>query len=166
MASEKNLELKKGVVEEIKNKLDKSKTFLLLDYQGLTVSEFDTLRRSLREIGTDIKIYKNTLMDLALKDKKISLNEFMAGPNAYLFSDGIIEPIKMVSEFAKDHPSLEIRVGYVDNEIIDKNVISEYASIPSMEGLLTMFAGGLIEHVKNLSIALNLYAGKLEGGNE
>ncbi len=167
MASEKNLKLKKSVVEEIKNKLDKSKTFLLLDYQGLTVSEFDSLRRSLRENGTDIKIYKNTLMDIALKDKKIGLNEFMAGPNAYLFSDGIIEPIKIVSEFAKDHPSLEIRVGYVDNEVIDKNVINEYASIPSMKGLLTMFAGGLIEHVKNLSIALNLYADKLEkGGNE
>jgi large subunit ribosomal protein L10 len=167
MASAKNLELKKGIVEEIKNKLDKSKTFLLLDYQGLTVSEFDTLRRSLRNNGTDIKIYKNSLMDIALKDKKIELNDYMAGPNAYLFSDGIIEPIKIVSEFAREHPSLEIRVGYVDNEIIDKKVINEYANIPSLEGLLTMFAGGLIEHVKNLSIALNLYAGKLEkGGNE
>lgn len=168
MASEKNLELKKATVEEIKGKLDKSKTFLLLNYQGLTVSEFDSLRRSLREKGTDIKIYKNTLMDLALKDKKIELEDFMAGPNAYLFSDGVIEPIKLVSEFAKNHPSLEIRVGYVDNEVIDKNIIEEYASIPSMEGLLTMFAGGLIEHVKNLSIALNLYAEKLgdKGGNE
>ena len=48
----------------------------------------------------------------------------------------------------------------------DVNTINQYATIPSMEGLLTMFAGGLIEHVRNLSIGLNLYAEKLEkGGN-
>lgn len=167
MASEKNFKLKEATVKEIKQKLEKSKTFLLLNYQGLSVGEIDALRRSLREKGTDIKIYKNTLMNLALKDEKIGLNDYMAGPNAYIFSNEIIEPIKILSEFAKEHPALEIRVGYVDNQIIDKKVINEYATIPSMEGLLTMFAGGLIEHVKNLSIALNLYAEKLgKGGNK
>ena len=105
-------------------------------------------------------------MNLALKNKKIELNDYMSGPNAYLFSDSIIEPIKVVSKFAKEHPALEVRVGYIDNEVVDVNTINQYATIPSMEGLLTMFAGGLIEHVRNLSIGLNLYAEKLEkGGN-
>ena len=105
-------------------------------------------------------------MNLALKNKNIELNDYMSGPNAYLFADSIIEPIKIVSKFAKEHPALEVRVGYIDNEIVDTKVIAEYATIPSMEGLLTMFAGGLIEHVRNLSIGLNLYAEKLEeGGN-
>ena len=166
MASKKILEQKQAVVKEITEKLDNAKTFLLLNYQGLTVAEFAELRRSLREVNSDVKIYKNTLMNLALKDKKIELNDYMEGPNAYLFADSIIEPIKVVSKFAKAHPALEVRVGYIDNEIADKKVISEYATIPSMEGLLTMFAGGLIEHVRNLSIGLNLYAEKLEkGGN-
>ena len=166
MASKKILEQKQAVVKEITDKLDNAKTFLLLNYQGLTVAEFAELRRSLREVNSDVKIYKNTLMNLALKDKNIKLNEYMEGPNAYLFADSIIEPIKVVSKFAKDHPALEVRVGYIDNEIADAKVINEYATIPSMEGLLTMFAGGLIEHVRNLSIGLNLYAEKLEkGGN-
>ena len=166
MASKKILEQKQAVVKEITDKLENSKTFLLLNYQGLTVSEFAELRRSLREVNSDVKIYKNTLMNLALKDKNIELNNYMEGPNAYLFADSIIEPIKVVSKFAKDHPALEIRVGYIDNTIADQKVISEYATIPSMEGLLTMFAGGLIEHVRNLSIGLNLYAEKLEKGGE
>ena len=166
MASKKILEQKEKTVKEIVNKLDNSKTFLLINYQGLTVSELGQLRESLREVNSDIKVYKNTLMSLALKNKKIELQDYMTGPNAYLFADSIIEPIKVVSKFAKDHPSLEIRVGYVDNEIVDTKVINSYATIPSMEGLLTMFAGGLIEHVRNLSIGLNLYAEKLEkGGN-
>ena len=166
MASKNILKQKEATVKEIIEKLDNSKTFLLLNYQGLTVSELAELRNSLREVNSDIKVYKNTLMNLALKDKKIELNDYMSGPNAYLFSDSIIEPIKVVSKFAKEHPALEVRVGYIDSEIADKSVIDKYATIPSMEGLLTMFAGGLIEHVRNLSIGLNLYAEKLEkGGN-
>lgn len=166
MASKEILKQKEATVKEITEKLDKSKTFLLLNYQGLTVSEISELRKGLREVNSDVKVYKNTLMNIALKNKNIKLNEYMEGPNAYLFADSIIEPIKVVSKFAKNHPALEIRVGYIDNEVVDTKVINEYATIPSMEGLLTMFAGGLIEHVRNLSIGLNLYAEKLEkGGN-
>lgn len=166
MASREILKQKEAVVQEICERLDNSKTFLLLNYQGLTVSEIAELRENLRNVNSDIKVYKNTLMDIALKNKDIKLNDYMQGPNAYLFADSIIEPIKVVSKFAKEHPALEIRVGYIDNEIADTKVIGEYATIPSMEGLLTMFAGGLIEHVRNLSIGLNLYAEKLEeGGN-
>ena len=166
MASKEILKQKEATVKEIVDRIDKSKTFLLLNYQGLSVSEISELRNSLREVNSDIKVYKNTLMNLALKNKKIELNDYMSGPNAYLFADSIIEPIKVVSKFAKEHPALEIRVGYIDNEVVDTKVIGEYATIPSMEGLLTMFAGGLIEHVKNFSIGLNLYAEKLEkGGN-
>lgn len=166
MASKEILKQKEAVVKEIVAKLENSKTFLLLNYQGLTVSEIATLRASLKEVNSDVKVYKNTLMNLALKEKDIKLNEYMEGPNAYLFADSIIEPIKVVSKFAKEHPALEIRVGFIDNEVVDTTVINQYATIPSMEGLLTMFAGGLIEHVRNLSIGLNLYAEKLEeGGN-
>ena len=166
MASKKILEQKEATVKEIIDRLENSKTFLLLNYQGLTVSEIKELRNSLREVNSDIKVYKNTLMNLALNKKDIKLNDYMTGPNAYLFSDSIIEPIKVVSKFAKEHPALEVRVGYIDNEIADVNTINQYATIPSMEGLLTMFAGGLIEHVRNLSIGLNLYAEKLEKGGE
>lgn len=166
MASKEILKQKESIVKEITDKLDNAKTFLLLNYQGLTVSEIAELREGLRNVNSDIKVYKNTLMNIALKNKNIKLNDYMQGPNAYLFADSIIEPIKVVSKFAKEHPALEIRVGYIDNEVVDTKVINEYATIPSMEGLLTMFAGGLMEHVRNLSIGLNLYAEKLEeGGN-
>ncbi|MEG1015347.1 MAG: 50S ribosomal protein L10 [Bacilli bacterium] len=162
MASTKSLNLKKETVSEIEKKLKSNKLFLLLNYQGLTVSEIESLRSNLKKSNAEIKVYKNTLMDIALKANKIDLSEYMAGPNIYVFADDIIEPIKLVCNFAKDHKALEVRVGYLDNEILDLNVINTYATIPSMEGLLTMFAGGLIEHVKNLSIGLNMYAEKLE----
>lgn len=167
MASERSLEQKKAIVNEISTKFDESKTLLLVDYQGMTVHEINELRQNLKDNGSDLKVYKNTLASLALKDKGVKLDDYMTGPNAYIFSKDIIEPIKIVSKVAKDNENLTIKAGYIDGEFASLDVIKEYASIPSYEGLLTMFAGGLIEHLKNMSIALNLYAEKLEkGGNE
>ncbi len=167
MASEKSLKLKTELVNEINSKLDNSKTLLLVDYQGMRVSDLNSLRNSLKQNGSDLKVYKNTLASRAFKEKGIELSEYMTGPNAYVFSKDIIEPIKTISEVAKKNENLKIKAGYIDGEFASSQVINEYASIPSYEGLLTMFAGGLIEHVRNLSIALNLYAENLEkGGNE
>lgn len=167
MASERSLNQKKATVNEISAKLDESKTLLLVDYQGMTVHEINELRQTLKENGSDLKVYKNTLATLAFKDKGIKLDDYMTGPNAYIFSKDIIEPIKIVSKVSKGNDNLTIKAGYIDGEFASLETINEYASIPSYEGLLTMFAGGLIEHVKNMSIALNLYAENLEkGGNE
>lgn len=167
MASEKNLNIKKNVVSEIESKLDAAKTFLLVEYRGMSVSELSSLRNDLKKSGSDLKVYKNRLASLALNNKGIALEDYMTGPNAYIFSKDIIEPIKIVSEVAKKNDNLKIKAGYIDGSFADINTINDYASIPSYEGLLTMFAGGLIEHVKNFSIALNLHAENLEkGGNE
>ena len=66
-----------------------------------------------------------------------------------------------LSNFQKEHENAKIQTGVINGEVVTLDTIKEYASIPSMEGLLTMLAGGMIEHVKNLSIGLNLYAEKL-----
>ena len=167
MASDKNLKLKEDLVSEITSKVDKAKTILLVDYQGMSVEELSGLRKSLKDNGSDLKVYKNTLASRAFAEKGIKLDDYMTGPNAFIFSENIIEPIKLLSETAKKNDSLTIKAGYIDGEFADQKTIGEYASIPSYEGLLTMFAGGLIEHVRNLSIALNLHAENLEkGGNE
>ena len=74
----------------------------------------------------------------------------------------LLEPIKIVSEFAKKHDKLDIRVGVISGNVADLAVIKEYATIPSREGLLTMLAAGLMGTVKDLSICLDLYAKQKE----
>ena len=80
-----------------------------------------------------------------------------------MFGKTLLEPIKVVSEFAKKHDKLNIRVGVISGNVADISVIKEYASIPSREGLLTMLAGGMMQYVKDLAISLNLYAEQKEG---
>ena len=163
MASEKILNEKKVIVSEIIDNIKKSESVILFQYQGLTVSEMSELRNKLNEIGSAVKIYKNTLLKRALSELNINMDEFLKGPNAVLFGETLLEPIKVIAEFAKSHDKFNIRVGIISGNVADLDTIKEYASIPSREGLLTMLAGGMIQYVKDLSISLNLYAEQLEG---
>ena len=162
MASTKILNAKKEIVAEITDKIKNSESVILFQYQGLTVDELSELRKSLREVNSEVKVYKNTLLKRALDDLNISLDGFLEGPNAILFGENLLEPIKVVSEFAKTHEKLSIRVGIISGDVADLATINEYANIPSFEGLLTMLAGGMIQYVRDLSIGLNLYAESLE----
>ena len=158
MASTKILDAKKEIVKEITDNINKSESVILFQYQGLTVSELDELRKKLKADNATVKVYKNTLLKRALDDLKISFEGFLEGPNAILFGESLLEPIKTIADFAKDHEKLQIRIGIISGSVADLATINEYASIPSREGLLTQLAAGMIEHVRNLSIALNLYA--------
>ena len=163
MASEKILNEKKIIVSEIIDNIKNSESVILFQYQGLTVAEMSELRNKLNEVDSNIKIYKNTLLKRALEELNVNMDEFLAGPNAVLFGQTLLEPIKVIAEFAKAHEKLSIRVGIISGDVASLETINEYASIPSREGLLTMLAGGMIQYVKDLSISLNLYAEQLEG---
>lgn len=162
MASERVLEEKKKIINEIKNKVKNAETIVLFDYRGLSDNDSKELRKNLRDNESDYKIYKNTLLKIALKDLDIDLDAHLEGPTAIAFSKDQLSPVKILSEFAKKHEDLKLKVGIVDGKISDQNILKELALIPSREGLYTMLAGGLIGIVKDLSVALNLYAEKKE----
>ncbi len=163
MASAKVLESKKQTVDEIVNKIQNSESVILFQYQGLTVAEMTELRKELLKVDAEVKVYKNTLLKRAMDEIGKDVDSFLSGPNAVLFGKNLLEPIKVISNFAKDHKKLEIRVGIISGNVADIDVIKDYASIPSREGLLTMLAGGMIQYVRDLAIGLNLYAEQLEG---
>ena len=162
MASEAILKQKQVVIDEIKERVEAAKTIVLFDYRGITDSEAKELRCKLRESNSDYKVYKNTLMARAFNELGIDLNAELNGPSAFAFGEDQIAPIKTLSEFAKDHPALVLKVGIVDGEKADAAKLAEYATIPSREGLLTMLAGGMIGIARDLSICLDLYSQQKE----
>lgn len=162
MANQKIIARKQETVNEITNKVKESSSTVLFEYHGLTVNETMELRRKLKEAGSEYKVYKNTLVKRALDSLNIDLDSELNGPKAIAFGTDAVAPIKVLSDFAKDHPALVIKMGYVDGQIADTNMLKQLASIPSREGLLTMLASGLMGVVKDLSICLDLYSKDLE----
>lgn len=162
MASEAILKQKQAIIDEVKERVQNSKTVVLFDYQGLNDADAKELRRKLKEADSDYKIYKNTLMSRAFADLKIDFNNALVGPSAFAFSNDQIAAIKIISEFAKTHPAVVLKVGMIDGEVADKDKLAMYATIPSRDELLTMLAGGMIGLVKDLSICLDLYSKQKE----
>ena len=162
MANQKILDAKQEIINEIVENVKNSSAFIFLENHGLTVSETMELRRALKESDSDLKIYKNTLVNLALTSMDINLTEELNGPKVVAFGKDIVEPIKAVSKFIETHPNLEMKIGIVDGEITDLATLNKLATIPSREGLLTMFAGGLMGIARDFAICLDLHAQNLE----
>lgn len=162
MANAKILEAKQTVIDEITEVAKNSASFILFDYRGLTAEEVTELRRNLRENGAKYKVWKNTLTKRAMDGLNFNLDDCLNGPSAMAYSDDSVAPIKVLSDFAKEHKALEIKGGIVDGEVTTLENIKELATLPSREGLLTMLASGLIGTVKDLSIALNMLSEEKE----
>ena len=162
MANQAIIAKKEEVVNEIENKVKESTSTILFDYRGLTDSEIVELRRKLRDNESSYKVYKNTLTKRAFDKLSINLDDCLEGPSAIATSSDAIAPIKVLSDFAKDHPALELKGGIVDGKVTSLEELKQLANVPSRDSLLTMFAAGLMEHVKNVAICLDLHSKNLE----
>ena len=162
MANAKIIEQKALVVDEIKGKFEEAKSVVVFNPRGLNVSEVMELRRKLRESGSDYKVYKNTLTKRAANSLNIDLNEYLEGPSAISFSSDELAPVRIISEFAKNHEALELKAGIVEGKVANAKELAKYASIPSRDTLLTMIAAGLKSPLKNIAICLDLYAKQKE----
>ena len=162
MANAKILEAKQKIIDEIKERVENAKSVVLFDYRGITDAEAKELRVKLREANSDYKVYKNTLMSRAFDDLKIDIKESLVGPSAFAYGEDQVGTVKILTNFAKEHPSLVLKVGIVDGEIADQAKLAEYATIPSREGFLTMLAGGMMGIPRDLSICLDLYSAQKE----
>ncbi len=141
----KVVEKKKQVVQEIKEKIENSKSVVLVDYRGLDVAEVSELRKKYREAGVDYKVYKNTMMRFAFKEAGYEdFIENLTGPNGVAFSiEDAIGAAKISDEFSKNNDKLKIKAGIVDGNIIGIEQIKELANIPSREVLIAKVLGSL-----------------------
>ncbi len=153
----KNLENKKVVVEEIKEKFSAAKSAVLVDYRGLTVEEATELRSKFREAGVEYKVYKNNLVKLAIKDTSFeSLSQDLTGPNAIAFGiEDAVVPAKIVKEFAKTHKNLELKSGVVEGNYCNLEQILQIAELPSKEVLIGRFLGSVKAPISNFAYFLS-----------
>ncbi|PFJ12878.1 50S ribosomal protein L10 [Bacillus cereus] len=160
----KAIEIKQQVVTEIAEKLRESKSTIVVDYRGLTVSEATELRKQLREAGVEFKVYKNSLTRRAAESVEMAeLNEFLTGPNAIAFSnEDVVAPAKVLNDFAKDHEALEIKAGVIEGKLVTLDEVKAIATLPSREGLLSMLLSVLQAPIRNLALATKAVAEQKE----
>jgi ribosomal protein L7/L12 len=130
-------------VAEVKDDLTGAAATLLTHYRGLSVKELAELRAKLRETHAELRVVKNTLARRAAADAGIDgFEELLVGPTGLVFcAEDPVGPAKALKAFAKDHPDLVIRGGYLDGEVLDEVAAAKLADLASREELLATLAG-------------------------
>ncbi len=154
------IELKKPVVEEISSNIEGAQSVVLVQYCGLTVDQDTRLRKELRENGVIYKVYKNTMMNFAFKGTDCeSLAPQLEGPNAIAISKtDATAPARILANFSKEAPTLEIKGGIVEGTYYDAAGMAEIAKVPSREELLGKLLGSIQSPIANFARVLNQIA--------
>lgn len=144
-------------VAEIKDRFTRASAVILADYRGLTVKEMQALRAALRESGSELKVYKNTLVQLAMRELALpDMGELLDGPTAFLFSySDPVAPAKAIVDFTKDHKVLEIKGGFIDSAPAPASAVQALASLPSREALLAKLLGTMLNPIVGFARVLN-----------
>jgi large subunit ribosomal protein L10 len=135
------LEKKKQIVEDLREKFSQSKIVIVTDYKGLDVSAINNLRKKLTEIDVEYKVVKNSLLVRASQETDVAvIKDIFKGPNAVAMSyDDPVAPAKVLTDFAKDHKALEVKMGVLNGKALDESAIKALSNLPSREVLLGRF---------------------------
>ena len=137
------LEDKKAIVDELKERLERTQVAILTDYKGLDVAAINDLRRKLREENIEYQVVKNTLLLRAAEGTDAELmKDHFKGPSAVALSyEDPVAPAKVLTQFAKDNEALEIKAGVMDGKYLDVMDLKALADLPSREVLLGQLVG-------------------------
>ena len=163
MPSAKILSEKQAYVAELKEKLAASVAGVVVDYKGITVADDTKMRKELREAGVEYAVVKNTMLRLALAGTELEgMSSVLEGTTAIAISkEDRIAPARILCKYAdagKD--KFNVKVGYIDGQLMYKAEVEAIAKLPGLEGMLSMFAGALTSTLSGLAVAMQAYVDK------
>lgn len=156
------VELKTPIIEEIKQAIENAQSVVLADYRGLTVEQDTALRKNLREANIVYKVYKNTFIKRAVEGTQFAdLAQVLEGPTAIAISkEDATAPARIIADFAKNAPAIELKAGVVEGTYYDAKAIMEIAKIPGRNELLSRLLGSLQSPITNFARVMKQIAEK------
>ena len=115
-------------IANVKTVLEGYNDYIFADYRGLTVEQITELRKQLRAKDCQFKVMKNNFVKVAFDEMKIeNLADYLAGPTAIaLLKDDPNEVAKILFDFAKEAPALQVKGAFIDKEIYDAEKIEAF----------------------------------------
>jgi large subunit ribosomal protein L10 len=169
-------EKKKELLTEYVDMLSRSNAVFLTDYRGLTVTQLESLRTRLREVGGGYAVVKNTLAVRALQEAGMPVPEdLLQGPTAISFAYAEVPAVaKTLDDFVRDTRILQIKGGLMEGKVLSPQQVNSLASLPPREVVLAQLLGvirqpgnrvaGVVNAAgSKLAATIKAYAEKLEG---
>lgn len=154
---------KAAVVEEVQKLAANAQTLVMADYRGVTVGNMTELRAKAREQGVTLRVLKNTLVRRAIAGTPFEVvSDQLVGSLIYSFSEDAVAAAKVLADFAKTTPVLELKFGVYNGKALNVDEVKELANIPSKEVLLAQLLGLMQSPVSSLARALAAVAAQKE----
>lgn len=155
-------DLRAQQIEDIKSKIQNSNGFIVVNYEGITVSQDVAMRAKLRAANVEYKVLKNRLVFKALQELGIEgFSKDLENATAVAFANGeITAAAKVISDTAKEVSAIKVKSGFMDNKYIDAGVVGQLANIPSKEVLISQLLGMLQAPISGLARTLQAIADK------
>jgi len=164
MPNAKVLSEKEAIVAALVETLKSSASGVLVNYEGITVSEDTALRNELRKAGVDYAVVKNTMVRRALDDAGLSeLDDVLHGTTSLATcKDDPIAPMRVIHKFAKsiNGDRFTIKAGFMDGKVLPLDDITAMAELPSKEVLISRLLGMLLAPITSLAIVTQAIADK------
>ncbi len=160
---------KATVIEELKEKFERTEFFYIADSSTLTVQEVNDFRRLCFEKGIEMKVVKNTLAQKALESAPEDKNyaqvyEALKGPTAFLFTDTANAPARVIKEYRKDHERPILKAAYIDTSVyMGDDQLEVLTKLKSKEELVGEVIGLLQSPIKNVVSSLQSGGQTLSG---
>lgn len=159
---------KTKAIESAKEVLQNYNDYIFADYRGLTVEQITELRKQLRAKESEFKVVKNNFARVAFEEMKIdNVSEYLAGPTAIaLVKADSNEVAKILVDYSKDTPALQVKGALIEKEIYDAEKIVAYSKLPGKKQLIAMIASTINAPVQKLAATLQAYVDKKQSEGE
>ena len=145
-------------VAEIESRIQDNNGVFVVNYSGLTVKQAEALRHTLRETGAEMKVYKNNLVRIALKNQdQPDIDELLVGPVAYVFYENEpVEAAKALKDFAQKSKGVrEIKGGISEGKAVSAEEVNAIAELPTKDQLLGQIAGLISGFARDIAVCVN-----------
>ena len=149
-------------ITELSGVFKTSNVVVVAHYSGLTVAQMQTLRKQMKQVGAQVKIAKNRLAKIALKDTDAaSIAPLLKGPTVLAYSGDPVAAPKVAIDFAKANDRFVILGGSMGKTALDPNGIKALAALPSLDELRAKIVGLIQAPATKIAQVVNAPAAKL-----
>lgn len=142
--------------------------YIFANYRGLTVQQLTELRRQLAKKNAELRVVRNNLARIAFEQMGVdSLNDYFTGPTAVaLGNEDANEVAKILFDYAKNAPALEIKGAFLEKEVYDAAKIEAFSKLPGKSQLIAMIMSTINAPVQKIAATLQAYIEKKQAQGE
>jgi large subunit ribosomal protein L10 len=153
---------KRELVDQLQASLKDAGSIVVARNTGLTVADLETLRTQMRQAGGAVKVAKNRLAKLALKETdNADISALFEGPTVLAFAKDPMTAPKIASAFADKNQKFVVLGGAMGKTGLDANNVKALATMPSLDQLRAMLAGMLKQPATRIASVLQAPGGQI-----